>query len=186
MPIKKGSAKVYLTSTHNTTQWDFVLKVWNQSSEHANAAHRNALITKVELLGLPSPSTKLTPKSVTDRHGNDITSLWPNGNLSADSVGFLGYSERSEPSGTIWGLHAGIYDARCDNKPACDSSRLRTYKSPTPPFLMVYEYIVGPVSFSFSLNNFIPPGTLRVTFGFIGGRSGTKNPYEEQVVIQLT
>jgi hypothetical protein len=102
MPIKKGSAKVYLTSTHNTTQWDFVLKVWNQSSEHANAARRNALITKVELLGLPSPSTKLTPKSVTNRHGNDITSLWPNGNLSGDSVGFLGIAKdqsRPEPSG---------------------------------------------------------------------------------------
>jgi hypothetical protein len=186
MPIKKGSAKVHLTSTHNATQWDIVLKVWNQSSEHASASRRNALITKVELLGLSSLSTKLTPKKVTDRYGNDITSLWPNGNLSDDSVGFLGYSERSESSGTIWGLHAGIYDARCDNKPACDSSRLRTYKSSTPPFLMVYEYIVGPVSFSFSLNNFIPPGTLRVTFGFIGGRSGAKIPDEEQVVIQLT
>ena len=186
MPIKKGSAKVHLISTQNTTQWDFVLKVWNQSSEHANVARRNSLITKVELLGLPSLSTKLTPKNVTDRHGNDITSLWPNGNLSADSVGFLGYSEKSDSSGTMWRLHAGIYDARCDNKPACDSSRLRTHKSLTPPSLMVYEYIVGPVSFSFSLNNFTPPGTLRVTFGFIGGRNGTQNPYEEQVVIQLT
>ena len=66
MPIKKGSAKVYLASTHNTTQWDFVLKVWNQSSEHANAARRNALITKVELLGLPS-SVHQTDTQTCDR-----------------------------------------------------------------------------------------------------------------------
>jgi hypothetical protein len=82
-------------------------------------------------------------------------------------------------------MHVGIYDERCAGDSAVDASRLRTHKNVTPPALAVYEYIVGPVTYSFSLDRFTPPATVKVTFGFIGGRTATMNPYEEQEVISL-
>ena len=184
-PVTQGFAKVDLVSTQTAGGWNVVLKVRNQSYDNPNAARRNSLITKVELINLPSPPPLLTPTSVVDRSGNDIRTLWPNGNLSEQSAGFLGYSERSDSSGNLWAMHAGIYDERCAGDSAVDGPRLRTHKNVTPPALAVYEYIVGPVTFSFSLNQFTPPGTVRIMFGFIGGRPGTMNPYEEQEVISL-
>lgn len=185
MSMTQGFAKIDLGSTQTATGWDFVLQVWNQSYDNPNAARRNSLITKVELIDLPNPPPVLTSSGVADRYGNDIRTLWPHGNLTVQSAGFLGYSEQSGSSGTLWAMHAGIYDDRCAGEPAIDATRLRTLKNVTPPALAVYEYIVGPVTFSFSLSSFAPPGTVRITFGFIGGRTGTRNPYEEQEVISL-
>jgi hypothetical protein len=185
MSITQGSAKIDLVSTQTPAGWDFVLQVWNQSYDNPNGAHRNSLITKVELINLPSPPPQLTPTGVVDRSGNDIRTLWPNGNLTPQSAGFLGYSERSDSLGTLWAMHAGIYDERCAGEPAIDAFRLRTHKSVRPPALAVYEYIAGPVIFSFSLSAFTPPGTVRITIGFIGGRAGTMNPYAEEEVISL-
>ena len=70
-----------------------MLQVWNQSYDNPNAARRNSLITKVELIDLPNPPPVLTSSGVADRYGNDIRTLWPHGNLTVQSAGFLGYSD---------------------------------------------------------------------------------------------
>jgi hypothetical protein len=185
MPTIQGRVRIEATSAQTSAGWNLALQVWNQSYENPNSGRRNSLITKVELIDLPAPPPQLTLTSIVDRYGHDIRTLWPNGNLTPQSVGFVGYSEQAASSGTVWAMHAGIYDERCAGDPGVDASRLRTHKVVTPPALSVYEYIAGPVRFTFTLSNFTPPGAARITFGFIGGRAGTMNPYEEQEVVSL-
>jgi hypothetical protein len=178
--------------------WNIELVVWNRSYDDPESARRNSLITGVHLVDLPqSTGYQMPTQTITDRNGSDVTALWTKefGFLSA---GFNGYTEydtagqcgQSLPS-VFWSCFTGIYDDRCLYDPACDGHRLRTYR-PTMPQIGVFNYLVGPVAFRFSISPFSPNKGVKVqiTTQFIGGDGGNPNSHgnvaqQEKFIIEF-
>ncbi len=178
--------------------WLVELTVWNRSYDDPNPGRRNSLITGVKLVDLP-PSTgyQLTKPRITDRYGTNVTKLWTR-EFGLRSAGFDGYAEfdaagqcgQGLPS-VFWSCFTGIYDERCLYDSACDGHRLQTYR-PTTPQIVVFNYLVCPVTFRFTLAPFSPDTGVRIqiTSQFIGGNGGNPDSHgdvtpKEQFIIQF-
>ena len=159
--------------------WQIDLKVWNRSYDDPDLARRNSLITAVKLVDLPpSSSYHLTTQSITDSTGTDFTTLWPP-EYASNSVGHCGAAQYDTagkcgpglPS-VFWFCNTGIYDERCLRDPECDAWRLQTHRA--GPQITIFNYLVSPVTFRFTLAPFSPNTgvKIQITSQFIGGNGG--------------
>src|SRR5659263_256443 len=78
----------------------------------------------------------------------------------------------------FWSCNTGIYDERCLYDPACDALRLQTYRS-SGPQIAIFNYLVSPVTFRFTLAPFSPSAGVRIqiTNQFVGGNGGNPNSH---------
>jgi hypothetical protein len=176
MPVKNAFASASLTCDPIPgKKFHVTLKVWSHSYDDPNPARRNALIRKVELTGLAGNQNNVNNVQITDRYGIDETKLWtPSAGVDA---GFDGYTEVGPVKiGTtsipvIWGAYTGIYDERCLADAACDAMRLQTFR-PDANRIAPFNYLLGPVTFSFDIAQPAAPKSVRLTMGLIGGNGG--------------
>ena len=151
------------------------------------------MVDRVYLTELPqSSSYAVTNVRITDRYGIDETLLWMP-SKGGTGVGFDGYVEldtgqpcRPGFPNVLWGAFTGIYDDRCVADPACDARRLQTFVAPpgTPPGriqLAAYNYLIGPLTFSFDITLSIAPAAVRLRMGQVGGNGG--NPAQRNATL---
>jgi hypothetical protein len=175
MPAQNALAIASLASDPIAGGFHVTLQVWNRSYDHPDPARRNALITKVKLTRLAGNQNSVVKAHIVDRYGIDETRLWMTS--SGLDAGFEGYTEvgpvtmGSTTIGVIWGSYVGVYDERCLADPNCDRMRLQTNR-PDQHRITVYNYLIGPVTFSFDIKQPTPPKAVRLTMGHIGGNDG--------------
>jgi len=178
--------------------WQIELTVWNRSYDDPKPASRNSLITGVKLVDLPqSTGNNLTTQNITDRYGTDVTKLWTL-ESGLKSTGYIGYTEYDTggkcgpglPS-VFWSCITGIYDERCLYDPACDALRLQIHRSAAPQ-IAIFNYLVSPVTFRFTLAPFSPSTGVRIqiTNQFVGGNGGNPNSHgnavpQEHFIVQF-
>jgi len=149
--------------------------VWSRSYDHPDPGHRNAMIKEVHLTQLTGGTHSVSNLLITDRYGIDETELWKRGGGGPEE-GFKQYTEWVPPVGCpqgvpiAWGSYTGIYDERCLADPACDAMRLQTHRLPAHQ-IVVFNYLIGPVTFSFDFTP-SPPKAVRLVMGHIGGNGG--------------
>jgi hypothetical protein len=174
-----ATARIKASLGKKTKLWTVVLEVWNRSYDHPDPARRNSIIRTVELVDLPATSTAhdVELRSIVDRYGVSSMGLWePIDGIQ--SVGFDGYVEYDvggacgpDLPNVFWSAITGIYDERCLADPACDAMRLQTLRA-TPSQVSVFEYLIGPVTFTFTLDTFTPTAGIQITHSLIGGNGG--------------
>ena len=196
MPTRNALGAIRLGYVQRTRRSPFHvnLQVWSHSYDHPDPAHRSAMIREVWLTGLQGQSIAFSNVVITDRYGVDHTPLWkPAGGGS--EFGWRGYVEWDPAGqcgpgvGVVWGCTTGIYDERCLYDPACDAMRLQTYV-PAPHRLAAYNYLLGPVTFSFNASLSAPPQAVRLVMGEIGGNGGDPASHgtgmaNEEFIIQI-
>jgi len=194
MPTRNALASVSLHSEPKKGGGFHVrLQVWNRSYDDPDPARRNALIKKVLLTKLTGNQNSPTNVQITDRYGIDETTLWMT--QHGIDTGFDGYTEvgpvqiGTTSIGVIWASYTGIYDERCLADPNCDRMRLQTYR-PDQFRIAAYNYLLGPVTFAFDINQPGPPNAVRLTMGHIGGNGGnpaqrSAAPGEEEFIIEF-
>ena len=191
MPVRNALATARLRYVQRAAGAPFhvTIQVWSHSYDHPDPARRSALVTGVYLVDLIGPNTgyPVSNVSITDRYGVDQTLLWTR-TSGANQEGFEGYAEYDTggvcghglPS-VFWGSYSGIYDERCLNDPAVDASRLQTYRTGNPQ-IGVYNYMLGPLTFSFDIALLsAPPTSVRLQLGHIGGNGG--NPTQRSATL---
>jgi hypothetical protein len=162
---KKGGGAFHVT-----------LKVWSHSYDQADPQRRNALIKTVKLARLTGTQNPLSNVHITDRYGVDHTAFWPVEQGGAE-VGFVSYTEvgpvfiGTTRINVIWGSTTGIYDERCWADPACDSMRLQTVRVGQDQ-IAVFNYLLGPVTFSFDIAQPVAPKAVKLVMGYISGNGG--------------
>jgi len=177
MPTRNALASVSLSSEQITPGGPFhvTLMVWSRSYDHPDPGHRNAMIKEVYLTQLTGSTHTLSNLRITDRYGIDETELWKRGGGGPEE-GFKQYTEWVPAAGCpqgvpiAWGSYTGIYDERCLADPACDAMRLQTHRLPAHQ-IVVFNYLIGPVTFSFDITP-SPPKAVRLVMGHIGGNGG--------------
>ena len=200
MPARNALASASLTCDPKKGGGAFhvTLRVWSHSYDHPDPVRRNALIKKVKLAKLTGTNNPLSNVRITDRYGIEETSLWATEHGGAE-VGFASYTEVGPvflgPTGTsridvIWGSYTGIYDDRCWADPACDAMRLQTHRLDQNR-IAVYNYLIGPVTFSFDISQPAPPKAVKLVMGLISGNGGNPAqrspalPDEEEFIIEF-
>jgi hypothetical protein len=172
MPVRNAFASASLDYQQTVPGGPFhvTLRVWSHSYDSPDPARRNALIKEVHLTHLPGASHPISNARITDRYGIDETGLWTY-NSGASEEGFTDYAEWGASTGSQWGSFTGVYDERCVADPACDARRLQTYRL-SPHKIVVFNYLIGPVTFSFDITLPAPPKAVRLVMGHIGGNGG--------------
>lgn len=175
MPTRTGLGTVRLTSTQVGANQHITLQVWSHSYDHPDPNYKNAIINGVYLVQLPQTTNfNVSNVKITDRYGIDETTLWT-GTLGGTSVGFDGYAERVGGTGSPigWASYSGIYDERCLADPLCDARRLQTYRAGAGhSAITVFNYLLGPVTFSFDVKLSAAPTAVRLKMGQVGGNGG--------------
>jgi hypothetical protein len=149
-----------------------------------------------QLPGALGTNYQVSNLRITDRYGIDETGLWTLTRQSNEE-GFDGLAAgdtnalaRCVPDlGVMWSAFTGIYDERCLADRACDAMRLQTVRS-AGSRLTVFNYLLGPLTFSFDIALPSPPRAVRLVIGQIGGNGGnplqrTANLPDEEFVIQF-
>jgi hypothetical protein len=198
MPTRNAlaSARLQYSQPAPGAPYHINLQVWSHSYDHPNAVHRSALVNAVYLTQLPlGPAYAVSNIVIKDRYGIDQTALWRRSN-GIQEEGFEGYTELDTHgacgpglTNVLWSANSGIYDERCAADPSCDAKRLQTYLS-LPEQLTAYNYLLGPVTFSFDIVLSAPPSAVRLQVGHIGGNGGhpaqrAATIPQEQLVIQF-
>jgi hypothetical protein len=137
------------------------------------------LVKEVYLTQLTGSSHTVSNVVVTDRYGVDETGLWRRMGGGPEE-GFEGYTEYDPGGGALWSARTGVYDERCLADPACDKMRLQTYLS-SPHQITVFNYLIGPVTFSFDITLSAPPKAVRLVMGHVGGNGG--NPAQRSAAL---
>ena len=201
MPTRNALASVRLSYAQAAPSGPYhvTLQVWSHSFDHPDPLHRSALIKGVyltQLPGAPTSNHQVSNVRITDRYGIDETEVW--GRTSGgNEEGFDGYTfgdtnllARCVPQlNEMWNAFTGIYDERCLADPACDALRLQTHR--LPGFILIaFNYLLGPLTFSFDIALSGPPRAVKLKVGHIGGNGG--NPLQrnatlpdEEFVIQV-
>ena len=180
MPTRNALASVRLSYAQRlpTAPYHVTLRVWSHSYDHPTSARRNALVTGVFLTDLPSSgSATVSNVEIKDRYGVDQTRFWRH-TSGVSQEGFEGYAEYDTggacgpgmPS-VFWFAHSGIYDERCWADPTVDAYRLQSYRNGGMQ-VALYNYMLGPLTFSFDINLSAPPSAVRLTLGHVGGNGG--------------
>lgn len=194
-----GSVRLSHVQSVHGGPYRVTLKVWSHSFDHPDPLHRSALIKGVYLTQLPGgPGTdyQVSNVRITDRYGIDETEMWERTSVGNEE-GFDGYTfgdtnllARCVPQlNEMWNAFTGIYDERCLADPACDAMRLHTHR--LPGFVLIaFNYLLGPLTFSFDIDLPSPPKAVRLVFGQIGGNGGnplqrTATLPDEEFVIQF-
>ena len=179
MPTKNALAAVRLSYAQKPRRpYHVSLEVWSHSYDHPDPNHRNALVVGVELAHLAPGSYSATNLRITDRYGIEQTQLWAV--VSGGTLGFFGYREWDAADscapavfGVVWGNFTGAYDERCLADLSCDSRRLQSYLTgPTNLQFVGFNYVAGPLTFSFDANLTAPPTAVKIRMGHIGGNGG--------------
>jgi hypothetical protein len=198
MPTRNAlaAARLRYAQAAPTAPYRVTLQVWSHSFDHPDPVRRSALVTGVFLTQLP-PGTGYVVSNVaiTDRYGVDQSGMWTRSS-GANEEGFAGYTEYDTagvcghglPS-VFWAAFSGIYDERCLDDPSVDAFRLQTYRL-SAPAVSVFNYIVGPLTFTFDIVLPSPPSAVRLRLGLIGGNGGNpaqRSPTlpDEQFVIRF-
>ncbi|HEY2378179.1 MAG TPA: hypothetical protein VGH98_19540 [Gemmatimonadaceae bacterium] len=198
MPVRNALATAQLSYAQRGKGAPFhvTIAVWSHSYDHPDAARRNALVTGVYLADLPASGVyNVSNILIRDRYNVDQTGLWTR-TSGANLEGFEGYTEfdthgacgNAWPN-VIWSAYSGIYDERCVADATVDAFRLQTYRIAHPQ-ISVYNYMLGPVTFSFEINLPAAPTSVGLRLGLIGGNAGnpaqrTNTVPNEEWVIQF-
>jgi hypothetical protein len=201
MPTRNAFAAVRLTYVRKLPNlpYHITLQVWSHSYDHPDPNHRSSMVTGVYITQLPQvpPGTnyQMSNLKITDRYGIDENTMWTVSSGPTE-FGFDGYTEIDtgrpcQPGfpNVLWGVYTGIYDERCLADPSCDARRLQTYR-PMWASLAGFNYLIGPVTFSFDIALPVVPAAVKLRVGHVGGNGG--NPAQrmatlpsEEFVIQL-
>jgi hypothetical protein len=188
-----GAVRLSYAQRTKGSPYHVSIQVWSHSYDHPDPGHKNALVDAVYLTQLPqSTSLALTNARITDRYGIDETLLWMP-TIGGTEVGFEGYVELDTAApcrpgfpNVLWGAYTGIYDERCLADATCDARRLQTYVVPlvSPPGriqLAAYNYLIGPVTFSFDIVLSAAPTAVKLRMGHVGGNGG--NPAQRSATL---
>ena len=189
MPVRAALAAARLTYAKKKGAAGFrvTIEVWSHSYDHPDPAQRSALVNGVYLMDLPAASGYVvTNVAIKDRYGVDETALWA-GLQGANQVGFEGYTEydtggrcgQGLPS-VFWAANSGIYDERCLADPSVDAYRLQTYRIGAAQ-ISIYNYMLGPLTFSFDIAIGSAPTSVGLRMGQIGGNGG--NPAQRTAAL---
>jgi hypothetical protein len=199
-----GSVRLTYAQTAPTGPFHVTLQVWSHSFDHPDPLRRSAVIKGVyltQLPGAPGTNYQVSNIRITDRYGIDETGMWTRAG-GFKEVGFDGYTWGDTAAvakcvpvlDEMWNAYTGIYDERCLADPACDAMRLQTYPSQTValpvPKLTAFNYLQGPVTFSFDIVLSAPPTAVKLKMGLVGGNGGnplqrTATLPDEEFVIQV-
>ena len=134
------------------------------------------MIREVYLTQLQGTNNSFSNAVITDRYGVDETLLWKPV-IGGPEIGWRGYVEWDSTGvcpgaiGVVWGSDSGIYDERCLYDPTCDAMRLQT-EIPAPHKISVFNYLLGPLTFTFDIALSSPPRAVRLVMGHNGGNGG--------------
>ena len=179
MPTRNALGSIRLSYTQSVPNgpYHITLQVWSHSYDHPDPARRSAAIRGVYLIQLTGGSPyNMSHVKIVDRYGVEQNSLWT-GVSAPNEAGFEGYVEVDtgkpcQPGfpNVLWGAYTGIYDERCLEDPACDRRRLQTIAQ--WPQLTSFNYLLGPLTFSFDLALSAPPTAVRLRMSLVGGNGG--------------
>jgi len=196
MPPQNAFASVRLDYLQKAAgaPYHVTLQVWNRSFDHPDPTQRSSIIKEVyltQLPGAPGTNYQVSNAKVLDRYGIDHTGLWTRTSAYKEE-GFDGYAmwDRGAPDFlVIWAATSGIYDERCAADLLCDGMRLQTLRQSNSQ-ISVFNYLLGPVTFSFDITMSGPPKAVKLKMSLIGGNGG--NPAQrgnasagEEFVIQF-
>jgi hypothetical protein len=175
MPVQNALASVRLDYAQKTSgaPYHVSLQVWNRSFDNPDPTRRSSIIREVSLTQLPDANWQVSNLRIRDRYGVDHTRLWA-GTGGYHEQGWDGYVEwdRGAPDHlVIWSVFSGIYDERCAADTACDGMRLQTLRTSNEQ-ITVFNYLLGPVSFSFDITMSAPPKAVKLKTSLIGGNGG--------------
>ena len=187
MTVRNALASAQLTYTQKGAgaPYHVAIKVWSHTYDHPDPARRSALVTEVFLAELPQNAPIMTNVKIVDRYGVDQTMVFT-GTIGGSQQGWEGYKEFDTGGAcgpqlpqVFWGAFSGIYDERCLADQTIDARRLQTYGIGSTQ-ISVYNYILGPLTFSFDIALASPPTSVLLRVGRIGGNGG--NPAQRTEV----
>ena len=189
MPTRNAlaSARLRYVQKLPTGPYHVAIQVWSHSYDHPDPTRRSALVTAVYLTDLP-PSSGYTVSAVDirDRYGIDQTRFWRHVS-GASQEGFDGYTEYDTGGlcghglpNVFWTANSGVYDERSLADPTVDAFRLQSYRQGAAQ-VAIYNYMLGPLTFSFDISLPAPPSAVRLMLGQIGGNGG--NPAQRTATL---